>query len=271
MVDETVKDAPAPVASPESSPAEVTVTPTPEISPAAEPTPSAEPAKPADAPAVEPEKKDAPVEIPAEAKKPDTLLAQEKKPEAKEGEETPEVKEGDKPAEAKPEEAPVELPKYEINLPEGVEVDESKFGEFTKMLGDFEVLSKSPHEEVQKLGQQMVERHMQEMQRYTESLTQAWNKQADDWKQSFLKDPEFVNRTDTVLNSAIDAINVYAGDDKQQQEFRELMESSKIGNHPAMIRLLSNVMTAKAVKPLAAPQIATPMKQSKISKMYGNK
>lgn len=207
-------------------------------------------------------------EIPEPAK-PETLLASEKKAE----ESVAEIKTEETPAEvtAEPEVAP--LPTFEpFTLPEGVTFDETKMGEFTKELGEFSINSKADQAEVQKLGQRMVERHVEELQRYTESLTNAWNKQKNDWKDSFLKDPEFTNRTDTVVNSAIDTIAVYGGDTKQQNEFRDLMESTGIGNHPAMIRLLSNVMLAKVEpKPLAAPQIASSAKASKISKMYGNK
>lgn len=205
--------------------------------------------------------------------KPETLLGAEKKPEeVKSEEKVSEVKEGETPAEVK-EEIPAVVPEYEaFTLPEGVSFDAEKMGDFTKMLGEFETTAKASHEEVQKLGQQMVDRHIAELQRYTDSLTQAWNKQKNDWKESFLKDPEFANRTDTVVNSAIDAIGIYGGDVKQQDEFRSLMESSGVGNHPAMIRLLSNIMTAKAEpKQLAAPQIGSSEKISKMQKMYGKK
>lgn len=263
------------------APAALPVTPAVETAPSS--TPSVEtpplPAAVESAPAttIEPAKVDVPVEpvVPAEPATIDTLLAGEKKEPAneKKPEEKTEVKPAEEKAEVKPEEKPATAPSYEaFKLPENVQFNEEKMGEFTKTLSEFEVNSKASHEEVQKLGQQLVDRHIQEMQRYTESLTQAWNKQKTDWKDSFIKDPEFSNRVHTVVNSAIDAINTFGGDVKQQKEFRDLMESTGIGNHPAMIRLLSNVMIAKAEgKPLAAPQIATPQKLSKISKMYGTK
>lgn len=259
------------------------IKPVPEASPSSEGTPSVpavEPVVPTpDAPVVEPTKTDPAPEITPEAPKEaakdikepakaEILLSQDKKVEEK----PVEKKADEKPAEVKTEEKAVETPKYELKLPEGVTVDDAKMGDFTKMLGDFEVSSKVSHDEMQKLGQQMVERHIEELQRYTKSLTDAWNKQASDWKDSFLKAPEFANRTDTVLRAAKDAINIYGGDSKQQQEFFDLMESSKVGNHPAMIRLLSNIMVAKAEpRPLAAPQIASATPMSKYQKMYGAK
>lgn len=204
----------------------------------------------------------------------ETLLGAEKKPQETVAEEKPEGEA--KTEEAASEETPLEevaLPEYEpFVLPEGIELEPEKLGEFTKTLAEFENKTKASHEEVQALGQSLVDRHIAELQRYTESLTHAWNKQKNDWKDSFLKDPEFANRTDTVVNSALDAIAVYAGDNKQQDEFRGLMETTGIGNHPAMIRLLSNIMLAKAEpKPLAAPQIAASVKGTKIERMYGTK
>lgn len=217
-------------------------------------------------------KADAPKEIIPVDTKPETLLGGEKKATDAPDETKPEESPTEKPVEPAEGEPPP-LPTYEpFTLPENVAFDTEKMGEFTKSLGEFEALTKSSHEEVQKFGQQLLDRHLAEMQRYTESLTQAWEKQRNDWKEAFLKDPEFTNRTDTAVNSAIDAISVYGGDSKQQQEFRDLMESTGVGNHPAIIRLLSNVMVAKAEpKPLAAPQIATPKTASKIERMYGKK
>ncbi len=268
MVDEVIPAAPA--APVEAAPAAPVAAPSVEtpVTPAAEPTPVTAPVEPT--PVTEPAPVEAPVETPAEAKKADTLLgAEPKKAEEKPAEVKTETKPEEKPAEA--EKAP-EAPKFEFKAPDNFQVDEAKMGEFTKALSEFETTAKVPHEEVQKLGQQFLERHVQEMERYTKSLTDAWEKQANDWKESFLKDPEFTNRTNTVLNAAIDVIDTYAGTKEQAKEFRDLMESTKIGNHPAMIRLLSNIKLAKPEpKQLSAPQIASSAKQSKITKMYGNK
>ncbi len=249
---------------------EIVVSPT---EPAAAPVP-VEVAAPISSPAESPSIESAPASEPAlteatpEAAKPETLLGGEKKIEEAPAEEKPAE---EVPAEIK--EVEIETPVFEpFTLPENVTVDAEKISEFTNSLAEFEKTTKASHEEVQKLGQQLVDRHIAEMQRYTESLTQAWNKQKNDWKDSFLKDPEFANRSETVVNSAIDAIGVYGGNAKQQEEFRNLMESSGVGNHPSMIRMLSNVMLAKAEpKPLAAPQIASSAGVSKVQKMYGKK
>jgi len=252
MADDTVKDvSPAPAVSPEAASPSVQATDAPKVAESA----------------------------PVEQKPVETLLASDKKieeakpeekaPEAKAEEAKPEEKSADAP---KIEEKSAEPPAYEIKIPDGVTVDDSKFGEFKSALAEFELKSKAPHEEVQALGQQMMEKYLGEMQRYNDSLVQAWNKQKNDWKESFLKDPEFTNRTNTVLNAAIDVIDTYAGTKEQAKEFRDLMESTGVGNHPAVIRLLSNIKLAKPEpKQLAAPQIAPKASTSKIQKMYGSK
>jgi len=282
MAEEIANSTPAAPAASSATPV-VEAAPTVEATPVVEPTVTPDPSKPESTPSAEPvkteteepAKPEATPEAKAEEKKADTLLGGEKKPE---------VKADDKPAEAKPEETPsetkepeIKLPEYEpFKLPEDVRFDQEKMGEFTKALAEFETTTKASHEEVQKFGQGLIDRHIAEvnstLERYTQSLTDAWNKQKTDWKDAFIKDPEFANRTDTVVNAAIDAIGIYGGDSKQQQEFRELMESTGIGNHPAMIRLLSNIMLAKAEpKPLAAPKIAPKVGGSKLEKMYGRK
>lgn len=196
-----------------------------------------------------------------------------------------EVKADAKPAEIKPVEGEVKTveaekpvaPVFEaFKIPEGVTVDATKIGEFTEALVEFETKTKASHEEVQAFGQSLIDRHIKGVE---EAQTKLLNKLIDDgkkeretWKDSFLKSPEFANRTDTVLNSAIDAIGIYGGSKEQQQEFRELMASTGVGNHPAMIRMLSNMMIAKPEpKQLAAPTIAKAIPKSQMQKRYGNK
>lgn len=253
----TVEVAPSSVETPVVAPAETPAIETPAVTPEA---PTETPA--AETPAAEPTPT-------PEVAKPETLLAGDKKPS-----EAAEKPSEEKPAEITAEEpVKVELPTFEaFKLPEGVQLEEKGLSEFTNELAEFESTTKADHAAIHALGQKMVDKYVAEQQRQWESLNNAWTKTKNDWKDSFLKDPEFANRTDTVVNSAIDAIGVYGGDAKQQDEFRSLMESTGVGNHPAMIRLLSNIMLAKVEpKQLAAPQIAATAKQSKVSKMYGNK
>lgn len=263
---EEIKDTPAPAASPTATTAE-----------AAAPSIEAPASAPADS--VKPETAVEPLKTETAETKAETLLGGDKTPETQEPVEPVEPAKEEPKVDAPKEEAVAEpvLPTFEaFKIPDGIQFDDAKLGDFSKTLSEFELTSKASHEEVQKLGQGLIDRHIAEvnetLERYTKSLTESWEKQKTDWKDAFLKDPDFTNRTDTVVNAAIDAISIYGGNDTQQKEFRDLMESSGLGNHPAVIRLLSNIMLAKTEpRPLAAPQIATSAKSSKIEKMYGKK
>lgn len=225
------------------------------------------------------------VETPPEEKTSDTpketsdAKADEAKPEIKEGDkaEVSDTVSEDKPAETKTDNAA--LPTYEaFVLPEGITVDEARIGEFTSMLGSFESISKAPHEEVQKFGQALLDYHVSRVQDTVTDLTKAynqmWEKQKNEWRDQFEKDPEIGgNRKDTTVAAANNFIRTHGGTDEQQKEFRQVLEKTGLGNHPAIIRILANAGISKnhtEGSPLPA-QAPAPTKMGKIEKMYGSK
>ncbi len=177
-------------------------------------------------------------------------------------------------AEASQSDEPAPLPTYDaFELPEEFTVDNERFGEFTKALGEFEALTKVDHGEVQKLGQKLIERHIAEVQTIADTLNKKYlsdfEKQTKGWLDSFKADPEIGgNRWETTANAAVEFITTHGGNQAQQAEFRQLMESTGVGNHPAMIRMLANAMNAnREGRPLPA---AKPMTEtSKVAKRYG--
>lgn len=199
-----------------------------------------------------------------------------KQPEAKKDappEQKTESKPGEQNKEGSQSEAP--LPTYEsFKLPDGYTADEARLGEFTKDLGEFEKLTKADHAEVQKLGQKLVDKHVAELQttvqRINEYYQTAFEKQKTDWKDSFEKDPEWGGpRKEATINSALEFIRTHGGSQEQQNEFRQLMNQTGIGNHPALIRLLARANTALkegSPVPASAPAKAP---QSKIERRYG--
>lgn len=163
------------------------------------------------------------------------------------------------------EEAP--LPTYELKLP-----DEVKFLEpegptkFTSLLGEYEkkVMAdpKSIHTAFQELGQEMMNRHIAEVQNLTAKLKtdqatqteEAKSAQLKSWKEEVEKDSVYGgNRLETTINAAEKAIKTYGGDAKEQQEFRDVLMSTGLINNKAMIRMLANVTSARpSPVPLAA-------------------
>lgn len=275
MVETVVPVAPAPAA-PSPAPVSVSVAAQPETvvaaaaaPPTVAPSPAVDGAAPAPEPAVEPAK---PATIIGEA------LAKPAGPDPA----TPPV-EGEKPAAEAPKAPegqsvePAPPPAYEpFTLPEGVTFEAERLGEFTKMLGEFELSAKVDHAAMQQLGQQMVERHIAEVTntvtRLNKSYQDRWEQQKIDWKDQFLADPEMGgNRFQTTVDSALGFIRTHGGTEAQQVEFQALMESSGLGNHPAMIRMLANAGKAMSEgRPLAATAPPAAPK-SKTEAMYGRR
>ena len=266
--------APAPVV---STPAP-SVTETPVSTPAADSTP-VESVQAPEAPK--------PVITPLGAPDPEAPVEEEPAPEAKaegadgqqpaEGDAKPE---GEKKDQASQSEEPAPLPTYDpFKIPEGLQADESALQDLGKTLGEFENLIKSgkyDHDIVQNFGQQLVDRHIAHVQKvvqqYQEAQFNAWENQKQSWFESFKSDPEIGgNRMETTTNAARQFIRNHGGNAKQQQEFRDLMNTSGVGNHPAMIRLLAKANTAMSEgKPLPA---STPVsdKKGKAQTLYGGR
>lgn len=221
-------------------------------------------------------------EKPAEKTEAKTILGAEKQPEKAaetkpEGEKKPEEKKDEVSQSADP--AP--LPAYEpFKLPEGITADTDRLGVFTKDLGEFENRVKANpaeiHTEMQNFAQGLVDQHITEVQNTVKRLNEAyinnWEKQKSDWKDAFIADPEIGGKQqETTVKSALEFIRTHGGTEVHQKEFRELMETTGVGNHPAMIRILANAMKANAEpKPLPANS-PIPQNQSKVAKRYGNK
>ncbi len=263
---------------------------TPPAAPVVE-TPSApapaEAPKPAETPAEKPA--DAPATPEPAAAKPSTVLG--KTPEA------PKVA-GEKPAETPAAETPAStdeggqsadaasLPTYEpYTLPEGLSFDQERLVDFNKQLGEFQVDTKAEQAKVQAFGQKLVERHIAEVQaaitRVAENYSKQWEKQTNDWFESFKNDPEIGgNKFETTQNSVLEAVGKYAGNEAQLTEFKGFMNNTGVGNNPGIIRLIHNMNSEieglkkkyeseDGVKPLAATK---PVSEKKgfLQGMYGN-
>lgn len=228
-------------------------------------------------------------EVVVEAPKVETVLGEALNTEASKTEpekpaaETTEAKtpvEGEKPKteEVKQEgqsEEPAPPPVYDaFTLPEGFTLDEAQTKQFTDVLAELETTGKIDHALVQQFGQKAVDLHTSLMKQAQEDLTKfyqtSWDRQKTEWRDTFLKDPEIGgNRFETTVNEALTFIRTHGGTADQQTEFKNLMETSGLGNHPAMIRLLANAGRVMSEgRPLAATTPVAPPK-SKVSTLYG--
>lgn len=253
----------APAAAPVSIPSVAVQPSAPEAPLAVDPPPTPEATVPPAAPSLLGAEPPAPVEpTPTPDPKPEAAPAEA----APAGGET-KKDEGDQSGE------PAPLPTFEaFTLPEGTALDEAKLGEFTKELAEFEHLTKADHAEMQKFGQKLVERHAAEVksaiERLQEHYVSAWQKQTSDWKESFEKDPEIGgNRAQTSVIAAQEFIRTH-GDESRQKDFRALMNTTGVGNHPALIYYLAKAnMVMSEGKPLPGTKPPAPP-QSKVTKRY---
>lgn len=170
---------------------------------------------------------------------------------------------------------PAPPPVYDpFTVPEGITLDPDRVTKFTGILAELETGGKVDHALVQQFGQKAVDFHTAEVKKAVEDVTNlyktSWDRQKTEWKDSFMKDPEIGgNRFQTTVDAALTFIRTHGGTPEQQTEFRNLMETSGLGNHPAVIRLLANAGTAMAEgRPLAA-QKPVSVPKSKTSTLYG--
>lgn len=195
--------------------------------------------------------------------------------------------EGEKPLEEGiPSVESATVPAYEPFIaPEGMAFDDKQLGEFTAMLGEYEMSSKADHAATQKFGQDLVNRHIAAVQesvkRVTDGYIAAWNKQDTDWLDAFKADPEIGgNRADTTMKTVQEAVGKYAGTPEHVAEFRNFVNTTKVSNNVTVIRLINNMNARiegliskyerESSNPVPAMKSPAPVK-SKIERRYGSK
>lgn len=243
-------------AAPASAPAS---SPVPEVAAADKPVEAKTPGpKPEEAKAPEPvpsllseaiakEKTETP---PAEAKEP-TPKPDEAKPEevkAEDGKAKPEAPEAVKPPEAAAEQPPAPLPTYEaFKVPEGTQLDETKVKEFTSLLGEFENTSKSPHAEVQALGQKLMDLYHADLARVAERVAQyqheVWNKLKEKRVNELKSDPRVGGtKLDQSLGNAKYVLESLMGlKPAQQAKLLRKLDLGGVSDDVTFIRGLNNL------------------------------
>jgi hypothetical protein len=173
---------------------------------------------------------------------------------------------------------PAPLPVYEeFVLPEDFQIDKGSFEEFTKSLAEFEVSSKAPHEEVQKFGQQLINKYTKELQtaieKQGETYINAYLEKKKAWVDELKNDPDIGGkRFDTTISEVKQFVRTYGGNKEQQDAFYKALAETGMDAHPEMIRFIMNVKNGSNFK---SPQPLTPPKpieapKTRIQKYYGS-
>lgn len=153
----------------------------------------------------------------------------EKKPDA-EGEEPGEEKPGEKEGEKKPEGAPE---KYEFSAPEGTALDKAAVEQFEPIARELNLSQKQAQKLVDLYGSKVMPQLMKQQ-------AESWQKQVADWGTAAKEDKEIGgDKFGANLEKAKQAMGTFA-----TPELREFLESSGMGNHPEIIRLMVKVGAA---------------------------
>lgn len=163
-------------------------------------------------------------------------------------------------AEPKPEDAPsaeaIEPPAPEpityeaFNYPEGITVDDEQLTPFVEALGK--------HGANQEFGQELIDLHTAQLQRYAEHLHQrqidTFAKTREGWRKDF--EASAGNQRDTLLGDAKTAITAAMPDEKDRKALWDVLSFTGTGDHPLVIRAFANLGTK--LRERSAPPASLP-------------
>jgi hypothetical protein len=180
-------------------------------------------------------------------------------------------------------EAPVEdlpLPEYEkFTLPEGIELEDAKLGDFTKILGEFENGTKTDHTKMQVLGQRLIDMYTAEAtqlaERVQKNQVDVYNRTREGWKESFRNDPEIGGkRQETTLKSCKAVLERYkaSAGDNRHGELIKTFALTGAGDNPSLIHFMNWAaqFAVERAKPIPATVPKAPNTTSRSAKRYGN-
>jgi hypothetical protein len=140
--------------------------------------------------------------------------------------------EGETKDEAKAEEPADTVPedgKYDLKMPDGVEVDAAMLDQFAPTFKDLGLTTKQ--------AQALTDKFIEAQTRNGESQAQTWAKMTQDWVDQAKADPEIGGgKWDTTVQTASGIVKRYGND-----AFRDYLNASGAGNHPEMIRFMAKV------------------------------
>lgn len=181
-------------------------------------------------------------------------------------------------ADAKP------LPTYEpFKLPDGVQFDDERVGEFNGVLGEFENrIAGDPaqaHTIMQEMGQRMVDLYVREITELRERSARLqhehWERTRQDWASQFREDADLGrNQQQTTLarcGAMLDRYGSVMGKEREQA-VRDVLTMTGAGDHPEIIRLLhwASTFAVEQPRPVAAPVPIKPIPMTRSARLYRN-
>ena len=123
----------------------------------------------------------------------------------------------------------------DFTVPEGMEIDATKLGEFAPLAKELNL--------DQAGAQKFVDLFAKYQQEAVETQTSQWAKTTEEWRKSSADDKEFGGaKFEASIASSTKAIDTIMG--KEAPAFKELLNSTQMGNHPEVIRFMHRVAVA---------------------------
>lgn len=111
-------------------------------------------------------------------------------------------------------------------MPEGYELDKTVVDELKPILSKFKVGKDE--------AQSLVDLHVKALQNQQKKIQDAWLTQEKSWLETVGQDAELSNPQNQLI--ALQAVKVYA-----TPELRTLLEETRLGSHPEMVRLFMKI------------------------------
>lgn len=115
---------------------------------------------------------------------------------------------------------------YDFQMPQGYELDKAMADELKPILSKFKVGKVE--------AQSLVDLHVKALQNQQKQIQDAWLAQEKSWLETVGRDTELSNPQNQRI--ALQAVKVYA-----TPELRTLLEETRLGSHPEMVRLFMKI------------------------------
>ncbi|NAW60062.1 MULTISPECIES: hypothetical protein [unclassified Vibrio] len=141
---------------------------------------------------------------------------------------------------------------YELQLPEGMELDQELFDKFEPLFRDANLTNEQASKFASAFGEQLPVMMEQVQQDTIKSLTDTWTAKNQQWIEQLNSDSEFGGKDAKAnFNVAKSVIDRFGGDEDGKKAIRSALNETGAGNHPEIMRLLYRVGKAMADDKLA--------------------
>lgn len=135
--------------------------------------------------------------------------------------------------------------KYELTMPEGMELDQETFEKFEPLFRKANLSNEMASELAGAYGEQISSLVQLASETAMSQLQQSWVDLNSEWQESLMKDPEYGGaKAHENFNVAKSVIDRFGGDDSGK--IREALNVTGAGNNPEIMRLLYRVGRAMA-------------------------